>query len=407
MLKRILSVTLAILILPVSLGFCSEKFNVILIVVDALRAGHLGCYGYFRDTSPNIDKLAKEGVLFSRAFSHGSKTQVAISSIVTSLYPEIHNVFQLKDTLANKFITLPEILGKNGYATALFGCYELFTFSNFDCRFEESGIGDYKNAEKNASEVNAKAIKWLKQQHSNPFFLFLHYDNTHVPYAPLPPYDSMYSKKVDAATRKFVRSFNWYYDFIQHNHDREIIKVPETFDYLISQYDGEIRQADDQIKELLEALERLKLSQNTLIILTSDHGEAFLEHDCFFHGVNLNDEVIHVPLIMRLPEVMPQDKTINDLVRHIDITPTILDILGIHKGNIMQGHSLIPLLNGQSLTKQFLFSSTRFYARYIKAIRTNKFKFIENHSVVADLYSYELYDLEADPKELNNWFFLN
>lgn len=415
MLQRIFSVTLAILILAVSLGFCSEQLlvknkercNVILIVIDALRADHLGCYGYSRDTSPNIDKLAKQGVLFSRAFSHGPETKVSIPSMLTSLYPGIHSVFKLQEPLADRFITLPEILKENGYTSVLFGGFELRTFSNLDRRFDVYQLFDTpKNygANKGQSQlINEKALAWLNGKHSKPFFLVIHYDYPHAPYDPPVPYDKIFMKEknMDKETEEFLHSFNWYDDFIQFDRDREELKNPAKLNYLISLYDGEIKYADEQIKCLLEALNMLKLSENTLIILTADHGEEFFEHRVFFHG-QLYDELIHVPLIMKLPGIIPQGVKVTNLVRHIDIMPTIFDILGIHSNNIMQGQSLLPLCNGVNTPEPVVFSESELAARHMKAIRTNKFKFIENYNMAKNSFSYELYDLKSDPKERNN-----
>lgn len=412
MMDRILSVTVAILTLGISLGFCSEKpfaknkekFNVIFIVVDALRADHLSCYGYFRNTSPNIDRLAKEGVLFKNAFSQGSETLVSIPAMFTSLYPGVNGTFQLKDYLSDKFITLPEILRKNGYESVLFGGYELDTLSNFNSRFDKYKLLATEAIHKTVSSVNEKVLAWLSQKHTKPFFLFAHYDYPHSPYNPPAPYDKIFSGKTDAdeETKKLVHSFNWFFDFIQYMQDTEKLRNPTKFHYLISQYDGEIKYTDDQIRILLEELNRLKLSKNTLVILTADHGEQFLEHGVFFHKTQLYDELIHVPLIMRLPGIIPRGKKITNLIGHIDIMPTILDLLNIHGDNIMQGHSLTPLFSGENGFQQAIFSETKFYARHTKAIRTNKLKFMENHNFIMNSYSYELYDIEADPKELNN-----
>ncbi len=382
-----------------------EKFNVILIVIDALRADHLGCYGYKRDTSPNIDKFAKEGVLFSRAFSHGPQTLISIPSIFTSLYPGVHKVFVEGASLTDKIITLPEILRKRGYNTAAFVGPQLESISNFSQRFELYLI---KKLDKTppfmfiSHWLNDKTIHWLRTKPS-PFFLYLHYFDVHAPYNPVPPYDKIfYPEPIDAGTKSFIHNLIW-----ESNEesiaDKKKLTNPHCFNYLISQYDGKIKYVDKQVGALLRALEKSGLSKNTLVILTADHGEEFLEHGWLFHGKRLYDELTHVPLIMRLPGIIPQDKVIPDLVRHIDLVPTILDIVNIQSNNIMQGISLLPLIREKDVPKLDSFSEVYFKdRRHLKGIRTDKWKFIEVYNVITNKYSYELYDLENDPRELNN-----
>ncbi len=382
-----------------------EKFNVILIVIDALRADHLGCYGYKRDTSPNIDKFAKEGVLFSRAFSHGPQTLISIPSIFTSLYPGVHKVFKDGASLADKIITLPQILRKRGYITAAFVGEQLGGISNFSQRFELYIIGkrDQTYSWMFISHwLNDKTINWLRNKPST-FFLYLHYFDIHAPYKPVPPYDKIfYPEPIDAGTKSFIHNLIW-----ESNEesiaDKKKLTNPHCFNYLISQYDGKIKYVDKEIGALLEELEKLGLSKNTLVILTSDHGEGFLEHKKLFHGYGLYEELIHVPLIMRLPGIIPQDKVVPNLVRHIDIVPTILDILNIRSNSIMQGISLSTLIRAKDTPKLDSFSEAYSGDRmHLKGIRTDKWKFIETSDVITNAYSYELYDLENDSRELNN-----
>jgi len=171
-----------------------DKINVILIVIDALRADHLGCYGYQHDTSPSIDKLAKEGVLFTQAFSHGSATRIAVPSIFTSLYPSVHKVLILGASLADEFITLPEILKGNGYLTAAFVGRQMTSFSNFSHRFDAYQLLESADVSRPGQSflVRQKAMEWLKQKRSQPFFLFLHFNATHAPYNPPSYYKGLF-----------------------------------------------------------------------------------------------------------------------------------------------------------------------------------------------------------------------
>lgn len=376
-----------------------EKINVILIVIDALRVDHLGCYGYIRNTSLNIDKFSKEGVLFSHAFSHGSSTWISVPSIFTSLYPSVHKVFKLGAPLVKEFITLPEILQKKGYITAAFVRPQLKTITNFiperfkSCYIAPVGMHTY--------DITNKVCNWLKMNYSKQFFLYIH-PNVSLHGSQL-PYSKIFDKEEeDIKFRNFLKKplkiSNWKESFCA-------FKSPELdklLYYMISQYDDNIRYIDDQIKSILEELDKLGLTDNTMVILTSDHGEEFLEHREFFHGTQLYDELIHVPLIMRLPKIIPQGKVVSNLVRHIDIMPTILNILGISSPGFIQGINLMPLIQGKNNLKLDIFSEVRSGRSYLEGIRTEKWKAIQAYDSQNNSYSYELYDLQKDPKELDN-----
>ncbi len=391
-----------------------KKLNVILIVVDALRADHLGCYGYERDTSPVMDQLAEEGVLFNQAITQGSLTRISVASLFTSLYPSVHRVYELDAPLADEFITLPEILKKHGWATAVFAGLTLTSFSNFIDRFDESYVDtagaalheqpEWKNKYKVTPEITDHALEYLKKPRKRPFFLYIHYYDVHPPYVLPKPYNKIFWKeKIGKELEDFVvtsfRKDRWpHQDFAC-----EVDSVP--FRYILSQYDGSIRYVDDHIKMILGQLKRSGLSNNTLVIVTSDHGESFMEHGYFFHGDTLYDEVLRVPLIMRLDKRLEKKNTVNQLVRLIDVMPTILDILGIKENVFTQGQSLLPLIDGKEAPRKTSFSEAYFYSNgkgLIKGLRTDDRKFIETQYFKTNDHVYELYDLKNDPKEAND-----
>ncbi len=385
--------------------FEQERPNIILIVVDALRADHLGCYGYSRNTSPTIDGLSREGVLFEKAFSQGTSTQIALASLFTSLYPSVHRVYALQNSLPDEFVTMGETLKENGYATAAFVPYNVLASYNLQQGFDAwRAVPTTAESIKAPSKTTAKALNWLRKNRRSPFFVYIHYFGPHSPYKNPPPYDKLFWQGgVDKKTKGFFNRF----DTSDRSNPIRIGSIPsgEAFYYLLSQYDGKIRYTDTALKELLDGLEHLRLSGNTLIILTADHGEEFLEHGHFLHGGGPSEELIHVPLIFRLPKVIPQGRTIPDLARHIDVMPTVLELLHIRPARGAQGISLLPLIDGGEVYPQDVFSEADFlnskdsYRRHIKGIRTNKHKFIEAHMPSEDLYYYKLYDLEKDPGE--------
>lgn len=376
-----------------------EKINVILIVVDAARADHFGCYGYGKNTSPNINKFAKEGVLFSRAFSQGACTRISITSLLTSLFPEVLKVERAigQVYLPDELIALPQVLARNGYATA---CFAPVGFSILGDRFELSDtISFERGINKIAPEINRKASIWLKKNSSKPFFLYLHYLGPHYPYSPPPPYDTIFWQREIGERRKKFRDYK-----------TAALKFPMQWeknmrDFLVSQYDGRIRYEDAYIGAFLNKLNKLGLSENTLVIITADHGEGFLDHGTFSHSNNLYDELIHVPLIMRLPQALSGGKVVTDLVRLIDIVPTVLGVLNIAPDNIMQGVNLSFLINGGGMPELESFSQA--HASSIeggnrKGLRTDERSLIVTYDSEDNMSSFELYDIENDPKQLDS-----
>lgn len=390
------------------------KYNVIMIVIDALRADHLGCYGYYRGTSPGIDKFSRQSLVFSRAFSQGTETRISVPSLLTSLYPSVHKVYTLRNRLPDEFVTLPEILKKNGYITAAFVPQNIINNLNF-----RQGFDLYKvSLEHEEGDMLVREIfEWLDTNCRKPFFIYLHYFGAHAPYRPSPPYDRLFWEG-GVLPEERIRDLDEHTIVGSDIFGLGLAPADQkTAGYLISQYDGKIRQADEQIKELLEELENSGAAKNTLIIITADHGEELLDHGNIFHssagllrpseGVSrersVYDELIHIPLIMRLPGMM-QNKRIPQLVRHIDIMPTILDILNIRYSGIMQGQSLMPLIKGRAAGLRLDSFSEGYYDRHAVGFRNREWKFVEHRgrgSKSGEL-SYELYDLKNDPKELNN-----
>jgi arylsulfatase A-like enzyme len=370
--------------------------NVILITIDALRPDHLGCYGYERNTSPNIDRLAKEGILFKNAVAQASWTLPSFVSILTSLYPIKHQVDESNKRLSTKLVTLPEILRKNGYVTMAFvsqtpHLHRLYGLNRgFDLyKFDPTGKASAQN------DVVISWLGWLEKNYRGKFFLMIHYFDPHISYSPPRPFneiflnDSLYEKNHLVAPK--INDGPW-------NGTGGIPKVAAkdnitNLNYYISQYDGEIRYTDTYIGKLLEEINRLNLTNRTIVIVTADHGESLGEHNSYFkHGDFVYDTLIKVPLIIRIGK-----KSIVKLVKSqaesIDITPTILDILNIQFNETIDGESMIPLIFEPKRDSEAFSETDKF-----KSIRTNEWKYIHNF----DNNSGELYNLKKDPKELKN-----
>ena len=308
-----------------------NNFNIVLITIDTLRADHLSCYGYDRKTSPNIDSIAKGGIRYTKAIATSSWTSPSIASIMTSLYPISHGVRHgftksgkayNQELLHEKFDTLAEVLKNHGYTT--FGAV-----ANVHM-VEELGFGqgfDYYHCEgfDKASKINKVVFSWKdKIKNANKFFLWVHYFDPHHFYHAQFPWINDYAGELWIGNSHLSKM-----------NMSELIKlIPtlkkrrNTLEYLISLYDSEINYVDYHVGNLLY---KLGLDKNSLIIITSDHGEEFLDHGFLCHAHSLFQELIHVPLIIKLP--LPSKASIidvnNEPVSIIDILPTILGDIGI------------------------------------------------------------------------------
>lgn len=379
---------------PVSRNLSStDQPNVILIVLDTQRADHLTCYGYNRDTSPTLKKFAEEGILFENAISQSSWTWPATATILTGLYPYTHGVINNnKSFLVNDIVTLAELLQKNHFTTFGVSANPLINKSkNFDQGFET-----FKELPEKAEVLNQRFLSWLEINNDLQFFAYLHYMDPHEPYSAPGRYHTMFDQKYKG---KFpFKEDPWYWKDQQFT-ERDV-------EHLVARYDGETRYWDSQFKDLLENLRRLNVLEKTIIILTSDHGEAFLEHGRFGHSQHLYDELTRVPFIIWLPE-RTESKRIVEQVETVDIYPTLCTILGIEIPKNIQGKSLFPWTEVKSHSP-YAFSQTEAVipGKGISmriSVRTNEWKLIYTPSSK----KYELFELSVDREEKNNSFGLH
>lgn len=394
-------------------NFVNPKFkpNIVIVTLDALRPDHLGCYGYKRNTSPNIDKIAKEGVLFLNTIAQSSWTVPSLPSILTSNYLPAHEVVDFGDKISEKLFTLTYLLKINGYQTGFFSNnYNISTILRFDEHFDSFyTVQTYKmnfdekwNIKKgeskiNIANINHRVIKWIKENRRKRFFLWVHYLDPHNPMNPPLLYKKMFINDNLSKTQINVPISNDDYfgrDGIPHLLAKANSYITDL-NYYISIYDGAIRYTDDLVGELVENFKKMNLDKKTLFIISSDHGEGLGEHNFYFtHGTYLYDELIKVPLIIKFDKLTPKGKTIVTQVQHIDIAPTILQILGIRKPRSMVGLSLIPLIKEKDIyAAPYAFS----FLGGKGSIRNNEWKLIYNEDG-----GYELYNLKKDPTEKNN-----
>lgn len=366
----------------------ADSPNLILISIDTLRADHLSGYGYSRNTTPNFDQFAKDGVLFTNTIAQASWTLPSHMSLLTGLYSSSHGVMVPTTKLNDGHLTLAEILQNAGYKTVAFteGGYvgHQFNYQGFD-RFDDTGG-------RGIETLYIKAFNWLRKDHSRPFFLFLHTYQVHCPYDPPPDYD-IYSDKNYRGIVEVSKSCAREYGILKPK------MTTKDYLYVIDKYDGEIYYTDHFLGELFKKLKDLGVYNKSIIVLTSDHGENFLDHQkCVICHSQLYDEVVKVPLIIKAP-MLPKNQTIDAQVEGIDIMPTLLELLGIPIPNRVDGESLVELVKKGSYDKIFAFSENSFNGLSYKMVRTNDWKLFR---ISED--KLELYDLKRDPKEQHNLF---
>ncbi len=396
----------------------AKQPNVILISVDTLRADHLGCYGYWRPTTPHLDALAKRGVRFANASAQASWTLPSHMSIVTSQYPHVHGVQQDDNALPEGATTLSEVLAANGYRTAAFISWVYVTakygFSQgFDEYTEllppEDEIDSETDAAYRADEVTNRAIGWLDAQGTEPFFLFVHYFDPHISYEPPPPYDRLFDPTYEGSARG---TFAWLRQYIKGIHERPNQIGARDLEHVTALYDGEIRYVDEHIGRLLDAVERRVGADECLIVVTSDHGEELFEHGSMEgHQWTLYEETVHVPLIIKLPGGRAAGDVVSAPVELIDIGPTILGCLGVQRPWSFQGRDLAELVgsDGGAGAAEIVFGEIDRFDRK-QFVRDARYKLIhtddigKNRRGIPVKAGYELFDLQADPRERVNLY---
>jgi arylsulfatase len=387
--------------------------NVVLISIDTLRADHVSAYGYDRPTTPRLDQLSREGVLFEQAYCQVVITLPSHATMLTSLYARTHGLYyNSENMLAPEVRTVAEILKEHGYSTAaVVGAKFLMPQysglgQGFDTFSPFPEAADPK-AQRPAEEVTALARSWIEEHYREKFFLFVHYYDPHTPYLPPAPYTAtlFYEGNPYDPDNHSLDKVS-----LDQRHGAGLSDDVTDLAYPIALYDAEIAYTDDQVGELLDLLDLLDLADNTLVIVVSDHGESFGEHGIYFDHWTLYDDTLHVPLIMRYPGHLPAGQRISSLVEAgVDIVPTALDLLALPPLPEAEGQTLVPLVEGQQEPRFAIFSEQR--EAMAVAIRTEQYKFILDRVTSNNpLFSEnplvegkrELYDLRRDPGEHQN-----
>lgn len=378
--------------------------NIVVLAIDTLRADHLGCYGYHKPTSPEIDLLADESILFERAFAAGIPTMSAFTTFYTGLHPYRHGIVSHSGSrrLSRHITVLPQLLKERGYITA--ACDNLVTQGDgrgswFSRGYDQYSGFLYKPFTEQSTQLTDRAIGLLREYTNAsgqaPFFLFVHYWDPHTPYGPRPPYDTLHyrpgSGPVDMAD---VRSIHPdYYDAFLGDMK---LRYPDDYAYVIAQYDGEISQVDQQVGRVVRELKARGIWDNTIVLVMADHGECFGEGDLHFDHHGLYDAVTRIALLMRVPGLDP--RRCRALVSSEDLLPTLLDLAGDSRTPYpLTGTSLRPLLDQQAETVRPFVVSSESSRQASLALRTEDWKLIL--PIVADAAGNPLPDLYGRPRD--------
>jgi arylsulfatase A-like enzyme len=414
-------------------------FNVVVVLIDTLRADHLGAYGYARPTSPNFDALAGGSVLFEGATAQAAWTKPSVASLMTGVYVHKHGVVSNRDALGDAQPTLAEELRARGYRTAAFSANPWITPEfRFDRGFDEFESGramgaqltslytllrrldraltargvpanfsgwafwgssaNLGNAERDRLLTDA-AVRWIEGRGTDPYFLYVHLIGPHDPYDPPAEYVRKFREpQWDGTVERKIPPPR-----VQTVFDRaEPLSEPERA-ALIAQYDGAIAYADTQLGRLVEALRRAGTLDRTLIVVTADHGEEFYEHRNWRHGNQLYNEIVHVPLLFRLPGRLPAARRADPSML-VDVLPTIVGLVeATPPRKELDGLALFARTDASpprpSFAEHWWFEGGTYVSRMV---RQGALKLQESRDEARGQERSELYDLAGDASEQRN-----
>jgi arylsulfatase A-like enzyme len=368
----------------------SDPAGVLLVILDAAGASHFGCYGYARRTTPEIDRIAADGVLYERAYTPAVFTRSAMASMWTSQYPDQHRVGIDEDVgISAERPTLAELLSARGVHTAGFIGNPVARGFNLDRGFDE--FHSVYTQKVNLGEVtHADAFRkvlpgFFQGRSAGRFFAYVHYLEPHFPYDPPPPFNTMFGPDAPLSIDQ-RRQHEWFWAV----NEGRVLATREEIDHLVRLYDGGLAYADREVGFLRQTLERTGLWDRLLVIVSADHGEGLREHGWIGHMKQVHEEAAHVPLIVRYPGGRGRGSRVKEVVSLLDLAPTIADALGVDvPAGAFVGHSLL----GGAAGSRVVTRNTDLVPTY--GVTDDRFRLIFR---VADR-AQQLYDVLADPAE--------
>jgi arylsulfatase A-like enzyme len=371
--------------------------NVIVFLMDTLRADHVGPMGHARGTTPNLDAIARNALVFSQASSTASWTKASVASLMTSRLPSLHGVEGYPDRLRSSEVTLAHVFSEAGYRTCAVG-YNTWVFNpkfNLGSGFQDvfEVFDQSREGGARADAVVAEALDWILRAPEKPFFLYVHTIDPHAPYVPdaqyrarfVEPYDGELTGRLEGPGRHTPRK------------KKDISEADLAF--LRSLYDAEIAFADAMLGQLAERLAQLGLWDETTLIFTSDHGEEFLDHGSWSHGGTLYQEQLHVPLVLKAPASAGLEaRRCAQVVSLLDVAPTLCELARLPNRPSFTGRSLLEAYRG-SVAPRPIVAELRKEGQHQVSVRDGDRKYIRT---LLPRPREELYDLALDPRETQN-----
>lgn len=368
--------------------------NVVLVVVDALRADHLGCYGYDRETTPEIDRLAENALVFANAYSNATFTFPSTASIFTATLPVVHRIAWHEDRqeqmrrISDEYTLLTEVFHDAGYRTGL------LTFPGWVSPTANymQGVDVRVESKRDDRDLLEHARQFIEQSAQGPFFLYLHFIELHDYFHPQHLFED-----VDPAAAEISQELLALRDMTNRGAYRSMVRdlpaklTDSDLEFLITTYDRKLRETDSIIGDLARHLERQGLLEDTLLAITADHGEQFLEHGLLVHGGDaFYNDVLRVPFVVSNPALFEVKESVTIPVSSIDIGPTLLDLAGLDAPPVFQGESLI----GRNDDDRVVFATD---GQTWKAVSRHWSYIVSKRND-----REELYDLSSDPGETRN-----
>lgn len=389
---------------PIIYRQVKKRPNIILISLDTLRADHLSCYGYSRNTSPYMDEFAKDSVMFQNTYVHSPWTLPSHVSMLYSLNSANHQIYYSTQKIDASLPSIASFLKKYGYITyGLTGGGFVSSIFGFSKGFDwyENPVGGSVPDE--AGQLYRYASNWLAENKDKQFFLFLHTFQIHGPYNPPKPWNEAFLDDQAKWGRIGLSNF-----LKEHGEDYQFTEKEKN--NIVALYDADILYTDEMfINPLLSHLKKLGIYDNTLIIITADHGEEFYEHKGWLHSKTLYEELLRVPLLIKFPGSEYKGTRIKTKCRSIDIMPTILDVVSVnYDENSIDGKSLMHLVLGKESGDRIYISDLAFKdipvpCPAIVASNRENLKFIFEKSKTG-IKNIEIYDLDKDKYEKKNLY---
>jgi arylsulfatase len=380
----------------------------IFVSLDTVGADRLSTLGSHRVSTPNLDRLASESAVFTRAFATDIPTQPSHTAVFTGrcgASTGIVSHFHPPAMLGEEVTWLPSVFQQHGHYTGAVD--HLFAMKQWFIR----GYDDYMvppgRSRSPASVINDMAFAWLTERHQEDFFLFLHYWDAHIPYVPPEPFRSEYAghliDRIDPDVLRKVRS-RPSYPLFKRNLYAHLDAIP-SLEYIEALHYAEVAYLDYELGRLFDHLEALDVLDDCMIVVFGDHGEVMTEHDAWFDHAGLYDCVVHVPLIIRAPGLVRPSR-VDSMVALVDVMPTVVELQGLPITGDMahdDGRSLVPVMQGSRATHREVIMLSECTWQAKRGVRTPEWKYIRCWDPgIYPRFEPELYDLIADPTEQRN-----